>query len=83
MALSREDIDALGEQRFVATGMDFLGRVLTVIPIAMELSALFRQDDQPIKKRKLMNDNEFEIEMKDEYDMSQAKRGPIVPPSPN
>ena len=31
MALNREDIDALGEQRFVATGMDFLGRVLTVV----------------------------------------------------
>ena len=28
-----------------------------------------------------MNNNEFE--MKDEYDMSQAKRGPIVPPAPN
>jgi len=30
MALSREDIDAFEEQRFVVTGMDFMGRVLTI-----------------------------------------------------
>ena len=30
MALSREDIDAFEEQRFVVTGMDFIGRILTV-----------------------------------------------------
>lgn len=30
-ALSREDPQAIGEQRFVAVGMDFLGRVLTVV----------------------------------------------------
>ncbi len=29
MALSREDIDAFEEQRFVVTGMDFMGRILT------------------------------------------------------
>jgi len=31
MALSREDIDAREEQRFVATGRDYLGRILTVV----------------------------------------------------
>jgi uncharacterized DUF497 family protein len=31
MALSREDTDSLGEQRFVLTGIDFMGRILTVI----------------------------------------------------
>ena len=31
MALSREDTDAFEEQRFVATGMDFMGRILTVV----------------------------------------------------
>ncbi len=30
MALSREDIDTFGEQRFVVTGMDFMERILTV-----------------------------------------------------
>lgn len=30
-ALRREDPDAPGEQRFVITGMDFLGRVLVVV----------------------------------------------------
>jgi len=30
-ALTREDPDAQGEQRFVSVGMDFLGRVLTVV----------------------------------------------------
>ncbi len=30
MALNREDTDALGEQRFVATGIDFIGRILTI-----------------------------------------------------
>jgi uncharacterized protein len=30
-ALTREDPDASGEQRFVSTGMDFLGRVLVVV----------------------------------------------------
>jgi uncharacterized DUF497 family protein len=30
-ALTREDPDAQNEQRFVSVGMDFLGRVLTVV----------------------------------------------------
>jgi hypothetical protein len=30
-ALTREDPDAQGEQWFVSVGMDFLGRVLTVV----------------------------------------------------
>jgi uncharacterized protein len=30
-ALTREDPDAHGEQRFVSIGMDFLGRVVTVV----------------------------------------------------
>ncbi len=30
-ALSREDPDAVGEQRFVATGLDHLGHLLTVV----------------------------------------------------
>jgi hypothetical protein len=30
-ALRREDPDARGEQRFVITGMDFLGRVVVVV----------------------------------------------------
>jgi uncharacterized protein len=30
-ALTREDPDARGEQRFVSVGMDFLGRVLTIV----------------------------------------------------
>jgi uncharacterized protein len=30
-ALSREDPQAHGEQRFVTVGMDFLGRVLTIV----------------------------------------------------
>ena len=31
MALTREDIDAIGEQRFVSIGVDATGRVLVVI----------------------------------------------------
>jgi uncharacterized protein len=30
-ALTRDDPDARGEQRFVSVGMDFLGRVLTIV----------------------------------------------------
>jgi uncharacterized DUF497 family protein len=30
-ALTREDPDAQGEQRFVSVGLDFLGRVLTMV----------------------------------------------------
>lgn len=30
IALSREDIDAFEEQRFIVTGMDFMGRILTI-----------------------------------------------------
>lgn len=30
-ALSREDPEAIDEQRFIATGLDHLGRVLTVV----------------------------------------------------
>jgi uncharacterized DUF497 family protein len=30
-ALTREDPDAQGEQRLVSVGMDFLGRVLTIV----------------------------------------------------
>jgi uncharacterized DUF497 family protein len=30
-AFSREDADVAGEQRFVAIGMDILGRILTVV----------------------------------------------------
>jgi len=31
MALTREDIDAAGEQRFVSIGADALGRILVVV----------------------------------------------------
>ena len=31
MALSREDIDVFEEQRFIVTGMDFIGHILTVV----------------------------------------------------
>jgi uncharacterized DUF497 family protein len=31
MALSREDTDSFEEQRFVLTGIDFMGRILTVV----------------------------------------------------
>lgn len=31
MALTREDSDAVGESRFITTGTDYLGRVLTVV----------------------------------------------------
>ena len=30
-ALSREDNRALGEERFIVVGMDYLGRILTVV----------------------------------------------------
>ena len=30
-ALSREDLGSEGERRYIATGMDFLGRILTVV----------------------------------------------------
>jgi uncharacterized protein len=37
-ALTRDDPDAQGEQRFVSIGMDFLGRVLTIMYTHRDLS---------------------------------------------
>ncbi len=87
-ALVREDLHAVGERRYVATGLDFLGRTLTVVfthrlEKAIRLisaRATTRRERRAYEKGMTMSD---EIsEMRPEYDMGHAKRGPVVPPDP-
>ncbi len=87
-ALTREDLHAVGEHRFVATGLDFLGRVLTVVfsfrdgSVVRLISArkATRNETRVYERGRPMSD---EIaEMRPEYDMGHARRGPVVPPDP-
>jgi uncharacterized DUF497 family protein len=70
-ALTKEDPDSEGEQRFIILGMDFLGRMLVVVtPIEAIRSASYRLARPPRRRLKIM---------RDEYDFSNAKRGPVEP----
>jgi hypothetical protein len=73
-ALSREDIRAVGEQRFVAIGMDRLGRG----------SGSSRPAARPETSEESMSadvpDND---DMAAEYDFRGARQGPILPPRPH
>ena len=86
MALSREDLHAVDERRFVAIGSDFLGRILTVVYTYREKDRIrlisarraTRGERRAYEKGRPMSD---EIsEMRPEYDMRHARRGPVVAP---
>ncbi len=81
-ALSREDPQAHGKQRFVAVGMAFLGRCSpSSIPTAGTASASFRRAERPGASEPHMSASDNDMEMQEEYDFSDARRGPIIPPA--
>ena len=79
-ALSREDPQAHEEQRFVAVGMDFLGRVLTIVySYCGDCLPLFRGAEQPGASEPHMSASNNDMEMQEEYVFSDARHGPITP----
>ena len=72
LALSMEDSDAEGEDRYVAIGkMQLDGLPSSCIPIAANSSASFQPEVIHLKR--------FDF-MKKEYDFKKAKRGPVARP---
>jgi len=71
-AVTVEDPDALGEQRFLTLGMDALGRVLVVCHTQRD------ERTRLISARKASK-NEVKTTMRDEYDFSGGKRGAVLP----
>jgi uncharacterized protein (DUF4415 family) len=81
-ALAREDPQAHGVWRFVAVDMDFPGRVLTIVyASAATASASFRCAERPGASEPHMSASDNDMEMQEEYDFSDARRGPVIPPA--
>jgi uncharacterized protein len=69
-ALSMEDTDAGNEQRFIALGLDSVGRVLVVVYAWKELTSGLYQREKRVW--------ESEDIMRSKYDFSKAKRGAVI-----
>ena len=69
-ALTSEDPDARGEHRFVTVVTDAFGRVVAVVYAYGDTDVGLSQPDAPPARRK--------TPMRQEYDLSDAKRGPVL-----
>jgi uncharacterized protein (DUF4415 family) len=68
------------EERFVALGMDSLGRILVVVYAVRECPNQNHFSAQGHAARAITIREK--AQMKREYDFSKARRGPVVPPAP-
>ena len=71
-AVTIEDPDAFGEQRFLTLGMDALGRVLVVCHTHAESGRVSYLPARPARAKQ-------ETTMREEYDFSQSKRCAVLP----
>jgi uncharacterized DUF497 family protein len=72
LAVTIEDPDAGGEQRFVTLGMDFLGRVLVIVYTLRESAYVSSPPGRPA----VVNRSNT---MRKEYDFSKGRRGAVIP----
>jgi uncharacterized DUF497 family protein/uncharacterized protein (DUF4415 family) len=80
-ALTREDPHAQGGQRFVSVGMDGLaGCTRWYTPVAVSASGSFPHAGRPGATESSMSANDRDDDIAEEYDFSQARRGPVIPP---
>jgi len=83
--VSQEDLSAQGEQRFVGTGMDAQGRILTVV-YALEredLIRLFRPVEVREERVSIMPNTDVGDDIPEVvYDPARAKRGALNPMPP-
>ena len=70
-ALTIEDPDAAGEQRFLTLGMDALGRILVVCHTQ-------RDERTRIISARKASKNEAKKNMRKDYDFSEGKRGAVI-----
>jgi uncharacterized protein len=81
-ALTREDDDAIGEQRFVALGMSATGAMLVVVYTHRERDIYRLISSWKQTSRKGSSMKKVAAEPYRDIDFSNAKRGPVIPMEP-